>query len=103
MITPCDNPGCCLPATLHFNGGHFCSPACQARNRQIEQEARLQLAERRDAALARRADRGDLGFAWTCALIVCFLAYGLVGGYQMQEANAAKWQGTKLVARGGVR
>jgi hypothetical protein len=101
VITACDNPGCTLPATIHFNGGHFCSPACQARNKQIEQSAKLHLAERRDAALARRASQGNIGVLWGGALVALLLAYCLCGGYQMQEENAAKWQGQKLVARGG--
>lgn len=102
MITVCDNPGCLCPATIHFNGGHFCSPACQSRVRQIEQSAKLQLAERRDAALARRASQGNLG-TWSMALVALVMAYCLCGGYQIQEESATKWQGQKLVARGGSR
>jgi type VI protein secretion system component VasF len=103
MITACENPGCCFPATIHFNGGHYCSPACHARVRQIEQSARLQLAERRDAALARRASQGEIGALWGGALVALVLAYGLCGGYQTQKEMSTKWQGQKLVARGGVR
>lgn len=96
-LLPCDRVGCTLPATIHHNGEHFCSPACQLiaeeQERRLRREARGRLAQARDR-------RGELSTSLAGALAVLALSYCLLGGYQPEAGGANHWKGEKLVARG---